>query len=292
MTIPWFLAHLGLDASAGERDVRRAYALQLKAIDQAGDPAAFDRLRQAYEVARSFVAGGGAVGDIAPPEELPAPGTTPAPSPAAAPVATAAREETALVIGHRALDRFCARVHEGTDADIASELTACLTALRLQRADAATVFEAGLIERLAVGGMRQRAAIFRIALEQFGWNDVSHFRQLGAEGRWVETIERQRHELSKTWDGPRLLNTLEALARGAPLQAHVALWPAAREAMNHQRDFMALHLTAQQAGAWEQLHEQRALVTAGEKPPRGLAYWFQWIFLGLIALCLLSSFFH
>ncbi|MGF6493876.1 hypothetical protein ABIE56_002060 [Luteibacter sp. 621] len=292
MTIPWFLAHLGLDASAGERDVKRAYALHLKAIDQAGDPAAFDRLRQAYEVARSFVSGGGAQGDFPLPEELPAPASTRAepgaPLPSAAPVA---HEESPVAMGTRLLDRFCGRVHEGSDADITNELASCLAVLRLQRPEAAVAFEAGLVERLAVGGMRQRAAIFRIALAQFGWNDVSHFRQLGAEGRWVETIERQRHELSKTWDGPRLLNTLEALARGAPLAAHVALWPAASEALVRQREFMALHLTGRQADAWERLHEQRvaANVTA---PAHGAGYWFGWILLGFLALCLLSAIFH
>lgn len=45
------LAHLGLEAGASNQDVRRAYARELKAIDQAADISAFQALREAYEVA-------------------------------------------------------------------------------------------------------------------------------------------------------------------------------------------------------------------------------------------------
>lgn len=45
------LALLGLDADASDKDVRRAYARALKAIDQETDISAFQSLREAYEMA-------------------------------------------------------------------------------------------------------------------------------------------------------------------------------------------------------------------------------------------------
>lgn len=51
-----FLTLLGLDAHADLAAVRRAYAKQLKQIDQEREPAAFTRLREAYEAAQAWLA--------------------------------------------------------------------------------------------------------------------------------------------------------------------------------------------------------------------------------------------
>lgn len=52
MNWPWSV--LGIDQDATERDVKRAYAVRLKAIDQKTDTEGFLALRQAYERARAI----------------------------------------------------------------------------------------------------------------------------------------------------------------------------------------------------------------------------------------------
>lgn len=53
--VPPFLERLGLGLEAEARDVRRAYARELRRIDQETDPRGFQALREAYEAALQWV---------------------------------------------------------------------------------------------------------------------------------------------------------------------------------------------------------------------------------------------
>lgn len=73
MVTPPFLTALGLDGSADERAIRRAYAQRLKTIDPETDPAAFQALHEAFEVAKHWASSQGRQRQPVPAAEAPAP---------------------------------------------------------------------------------------------------------------------------------------------------------------------------------------------------------------------------
>jgi hypothetical protein len=287
MSMPWFLELLELPPHADERAVRRAYAIRVKLIDPARDPAGFARLREAYEAARAWAADEDH--EPATPVLTPAPRApvvpvvpatvlppAPAPEPVAAPPpmpvvelddvtaeggplrATAApvspREQAT-----RLMARFATRIVDGTGKDIRLELEACTAELRLQYIDAPGIFEEVLIDHLAKALIGKRAAVFGLATEHFHWQEIGHVAALGPRGAWIEAVESQRMAWNAVAPLERtgLLTMIEAAeAAGNPMPSRIVKqWYQVREAFVRYPAYLSLYISPSRKHEWMSRYE-------------------------------------
>ncbi|WP_154667923.1 hypothetical protein [Pseudoduganella violaceinigra] len=158
-----FLDRLGLDSSADARIVRRAYARELKLIDQEADPAAFQTLREAYESALRWVAE-----REAQPPELPVPEARPAdlgePVPGLAPAPQSAAKEPPREQTPGSM----------RDLDSLEQARRVLQQLRPLNIEDSQAFEAEVATLLESGWRPGHAYLFQAACEEFYW-DGRHF---------------------------------------------------------------------------------------------------------------------
>lgn len=205
-SVPHFLNRLALDKSADERAIRRAYAKELKLIDQEADAAGFQLLREAYEAAMRWVAqhqstlppAAGPAGEAeaeaaAEPsgqqdtEPAPAYGqqrvsvqfkaAEPAVPPVPAPASTPAHELQHPSADARAvfIEFVAACKQLPTAADKYNEapwealLQACLLDPRLDNLAASSLFEQQLAELLANGWQPGHEILFVAAGKVFEW---------------------------------------------------------------------------------------------------------------------------
>jgi|GEM_PF-1127210 len=212
---------LGLPAHADAIAVRRAYARALRGIDPAVEPAAFARLREAYEAARAWCEQQ-ASPDAAPAWQSPdapgsGPGSDPDPGPDPDPKAEAEAEETSAAgagspgasvpvsaptsaspIATAAEDtvrlawQFAADVSARGPAAIPSLLDDALAALRMQYIDGPGQFEEHVIDLIGLQRIAWRADVFAAAEARFHWDEVGHLAGLDGRGRWVELVLAQR----------------------------------------------------------------------------------------------------
>jgi hypothetical protein len=268
MTTPWFLECLGLPAHADDRAVRRAYAVRLKQIDPEQDPAAFAQLREAYEIARAWIAddpehGGGHEPAM----------TSPRPEPVASPpfipetVAVVASEPVAtptpalanpLEQAAALLDRFAVRVAAGRDPH--AELEACTAELRLQYIDAPGMFEELLVDRLAQGPLPARPTVFAAAWNQFHWHEIGHLASMGPRGGWIDAVETQRSGWS-TVDAEQRTRVLSIIrgaeVSGSPLPVEIVRdWSDVKEAFQHFGTYLALFISPATLHEWASRFEQ------------------------------------
>jgi hypothetical protein len=287
MSMPWFLELLELPPHADERAVRRAYAIRVKLIDPALDPAGFARLREAYEAARAWAADEDqeAATPVAtsatrataarvapttalPPASVPEPVAAPPPRsvvelddvtaedvplrPAAA--AISPREQAT-----RLMARFAARIADGTGKDIRLELEACTTELRLQYIDAPGIFEEVLIDHLARALIGKRAAVFGLATGHFHWQEIGHVAALGPRGAWIEAVESQRMAWSAVAPLVRtgLLTMIEgAEVAGTPLPNRIVTqWYQVREAFGRYPAYLSLYISPARRNEWMSRYE-------------------------------------
>jgi protein TonB len=172
-----FLVALALDETADTRAIRRAYARQLKGIDQAADAARFQALREAYEAALEWAAyqaqgqepgrAQEAEGSTAPP---PAQSPVEADAPAQAPVPEDARLVAAVWERFEAGVQALAQAQRLADADAWHDLL--LERLRddeLINIAARTLFEWRVVTMLGNGWRPGHEALFSAAVAAFDW---------------------------------------------------------------------------------------------------------------------------
>lgn len=183
------LERLGLERDAEARDIRRAYARELKKIDQARDAAGFQQLRDAYEGALAFAQWQADQGD-------PAPAPTPAPAPPVLPVLLQANPEE---LADAAANDFCAalpqlaRQHdEAAPAPWEAALQQALLDERLFNIDARHGFELRVAIVLVNGWRPGHEALLTAATAIFHWARGTQLAALGQAGLMLQRALDER----------------------------------------------------------------------------------------------------
>lgn len=213
-----FLERLALAGDADERAIRRAYARELKLIDQERDAEGFQNLREAYDAALFWVrnphlfdeddappqlAGTEAETMADPVSLVKAPGAEHAAEPAAgSPPPAAPASEDAETLGHAVFDEFRQRLPAlaaAATGPIESEtpwrhaLQTSLDDLRLFGIDAREQFERRVALLLAEGWRPGHEALLVAAIDVFGWaDDRRRVLGLGQAGAQIDRAIDER----------------------------------------------------------------------------------------------------
>jgi hypothetical protein len=208
--VPLYLQRLGLDQSADERAVRRAYARELKGIDQEADPVGFQSLREAYDAALLWAK---QQKDLAPapvvatpttaygqtqvvPQFVTRPAPPIAPQPAMLQTLVDAEADAAATF-----DIFMAQFHaacnrKNSQMDEKSwraALEQCLLDERLVNIAAREGFERRLACLLAEGWKPGHAVLFVVAAKVFDWSgDRRHLLAFGHPGHVIDRALDER----------------------------------------------------------------------------------------------------
>jgi hypothetical protein len=246
----WHLEVLGLPAHADLVAVRRAYAAALRGIDQAADPAAFARLREAYEAARAWCEQADAATAEVAQAEAPAPmneESAEGDAPQAQPEAQLQVDPTVTLAWRFAADVGARRV----DA-IPQLLEEALVYLRTQYIDAPGRFEEYLIDLLGLQRIGPRAAVFAAAEAQFHWREVGHLGALGQRGQWIELVLAQREDwLALPEDRRRAWIDMFAQAESSLDPSLLRRWPEMQRLNERFPAWVSLHVSADTLQAWQ-----------------------------------------
>jgi protein TonB len=199
---------LGLEDGADERQVRRAYARELKLIDQERDLEGFQYLRACYEAALELVRTGegqsatGAGRDAANPVPPPGAEVLPVQDVALSRLAAADPRENAAAVfadfrtGIAALAALPERHahHESRRAGPwRAALRKALADPRLVHIEAPAIFERHVGDLLAAGWQPGHHLLLSAAVDVFGWNEEhGAFEHLGDTGRVLDAVLTQR----------------------------------------------------------------------------------------------------
>ncbi|WP_028102734.1 TonB C-terminal domain-containing protein [Pseudoduganella violaceinigra] len=226
-----FLTRLGLRPDADAKDIRRAYARELKQIDQAADPGGFQELRAAYEAALEWHAyrqspqDGGQ--DVAATDQAPEPAqdevpANPAPEPVAEippldlreqamptdlepiplhqPGAESPSPEDPAQLADQAFEKFIADIARKNEYSAARRLAvfkaALLSSLNselLLNLTARILFEGRIVGLFAAGAKPGHEALFAVANEVFEWErDRRRIQQFGQAGAMISRAVDER----------------------------------------------------------------------------------------------------
>lgn len=221
--VPGFLLELGLRADADERAVRRAYAVQLKQIDQAAQPLQFQQLREAYEAALHWArqardvqeaeAAQAASPPPSPPEAVVEAAPEPAPPPAPAEPRADPVRDILVALDTRLQQEPLRSVPEAT-----ALLEHTLEDPRLLDMDARFLFEANIAHLLACGWRPGHEHLFEAALVFFDWRtDSARLLRLGQAGQVVDRaiVEQDAQGQQAPFARDSQLEYLELLRRTA-----------------------------------------------------------------------------
>ena len=185
-----FLQRLGLEDDTDARAIRRAYARELKLIDQERDSAGFQELREAYDTALQWAAWRD---QQAPPQ----PETAPAPAPEVAnygmerpPVALENPQISAAAVFepfHNTAMQLTQQRHTQNTAEWQRLLEQSLSDERLLNIEARVYFEMHVAQLLANGWRPGHETLFVAAGKVFHWNeDRRRLHQLGQAGARID----------------------------------------------------------------------------------------------------------
>lgn len=203
---PDVMERLGLAPGADERQVKRAYARELKLIDQERDLEGFQHLRACYEAALAWAAlpAGRSIDSSEPEEDAGA--SVPRHADAATRGAGAPDPTPSWDVGEAVFDAFCARIPDlaalrdlKTRSDrirMAPWIGALHDALddpRMLSLDARLAFEGRVAALLAGGWQPGHHLLLMAAAEVFGWDrDPGSLQRLGYPGEVLEAVFDQR----------------------------------------------------------------------------------------------------
>lgn len=192
-----FLEYLGLDDSADERAIKRAYAVLLKKIDQESDPDGFQMLRGAYEAAQQWARCRGAGSHQESENADAAPRVSTSPVDVEADVEAQAHEapidpgQLAAQVHHDFLQR---PIDSQLSLDDAKQmLYGSLDDVRLMNLEARVIFEWLVARQLLEGWRPGHEVLFVAAIEVFQWAaDRSRLMQFGPLGARIEAALSER----------------------------------------------------------------------------------------------------
>lgn len=264
-----FLAVLGVTTDADARAIKQAYAALLKRIDQAADPAAFARLREAYEQALAFVDGKTASKPAVATPTIATEAVTDVAESRTTPAPTAEEPPTADDLTHtlRLAEGFALAAQRATSEQLRPMLDKAIAGLRRGYLDAAGRFEERLIDMLMAGAVGNRSAIFTALREAFHWEELGRLAALGTRGRWIEAVMTQEdawHQVQLKKRAP-ILNTLREAE--APLtQDLMRSWPRVRGALDEFPQYLSLYLHPARKAEWRQRYETFDAARAAAMP--------------------------